>query len=142
MLPCRMKLAARSQSFPIPGKEPGCQELHDWDPMQVHEKEDVELDVLNLKGRENALEQDQGHIIDSSAEKPDKNAKQGRKAKASATPPSAGQQRGFKSGRFRIPYPVSKGALRRVEQGSAELLVSTGKAVILEMQLRTGCCML
>ena len=61
--------------------------------MQVHEKEDVELDVLNLKSREVAIEQDQGHIIDLGAEKPDKNVKQGRKAKASATPPSAGQQR-------------------------------------------------
>lgn len=32
--------------------------------LQVHEKEDVELDVLNLKGREVAVGKDQGHIID------------------------------------------------------------------------------
>ena len=79
--------------------------------MQVHEKEDVELDVLNLKGKEVAVGQDQGHIIDLGAEKPDKNAKQGRKAKASATPPSAGQHRGFIYGRIPSFLSCDQGAL-------------------------------
>ena len=79
--------------------------------MQVHEKEDVELDVLNLKDKEVADGQDQGHIIDPGAEKPDKNVKQGRKAKALATPPSAGQHRGFINGRIPNFLSYDQGAL-------------------------------
>jgi hypothetical protein len=54
---------------------------------QVHEKEDVELDVLNLKGREPEadLEKDQGHII-TKGSLPDKKEarRQRRQAKSSA----------------------------------------------------------
>jgi hypothetical protein len=54
---------------------------------QVHEKEDVELDVLNLKGREPEVElgKDQGHII-TKGSLPDKKAarRQRRQAKSSA----------------------------------------------------------
>ena len=49
---------------------------------QVHEKEDVELDVLNVKERETAASEDQGHIVDLSALPEKKDARMGRKDKS------------------------------------------------------------
>jgi hypothetical protein len=51
------------------GNSPDTSEFNDDEglELQVHEKEDVELDVLNLKGREVAVGKDQGHIIDLGA---------------------------------------------------------------------------
>ena len=48
---------------------------------QVHEKEDVELDVLNSKEREAAASEDQGHIVDLSALPEKKDVRKGRKGK-------------------------------------------------------------
>ena len=48
----------------------------------MHEKEDVELDVLNLKERESVASEDQGHIVDLSALPDKKDARKGRKGKA------------------------------------------------------------
>ena len=47
----------------------------------MHEKEDVELDVLNLKEREIAASEDQGHIVELSAVPDKKDACKGRKGK-------------------------------------------------------------
>ena len=59
-----------------------------WALLQVHEKEDVELDVLSSKSKEVAVGKDQGHIIDLGAPPAEKKESgQRRKAKAS---PSAG----------------------------------------------------
>lgn len=49
--------------------------------LQVHEKEDVELDVLNPKEREAAASEDQGHIVDLSALPEKKDVRKGRKGK-------------------------------------------------------------
>ena len=51
--------------------------------MQVHEKEDVELDVLNLRGSEDAIGKDQGHIITLGAPPERKESRQRQKAKPS-----------------------------------------------------------
>lgn len=55
---------------------------------QVHEKEDVELDVLNLKGREPEVElgKDQGHIITKGSLPDKKEARRQRRQAKSSVP--------------------------------------------------------
>lgn len=53
--------------------------------LQVQEKEDVEMDVLNLKGREVAVGKDQGHIIDLGVPE----AKEGRNRRSAQGPKGA-----------------------------------------------------
>ncbi|BDA45443.1 Fimbrin-2 [Coccomyxa sp. Obi] len=66
------------------GASPEDSEINDDEglELQVQEKEDVELDVLNLKGREVAVGKDQGHIIDLGIPE----AKDGRQRRKTQTP--------------------------------------------------------
>ncbi len=69
------------------GTSPEDSEINDDEglELQVQEKEDVELDVFNLKGREVAVGKDQGHIIDLGIPE----AKDGRQQRKTQTPRGA-----------------------------------------------------